>query len=583
MNSQTSYTILLEDLPVGSSTLIKCTDKDIAVFRTAVDEVYAIDNQCPHEGYPLLKGPVKNCVLTCPWHNFKFDLKNGDCIKGSESVGTHQTRLLDDRVEVVIASPSIEAQQAKFVESLWEGLREHRPGQVARDTVRLLKLQVEPEQLVLEAAKFDAIYAEWGTSHVLPVALDILHYFPRYPHLDAVYPMMQLMELACEQHHHHPPRKIAKPIAFKGDRRELRSKLHEAVEAEDAELAEALFRGALNSGWERAEVESFLFEVVAAYFLGYGHALIYQIKIFDLLDRIGWEHSIELLPAFLVRLIYWTREDLLPEWSWFRRSIKEVEDEFEVWFKAPRDTTNFDWDPNTFLDILLYGNRQAAFDAMTQALAGGVKFNELVDVLSQGAAQRMLNFDVAIDRANEIQNGWLAITHIATYVNALREGTRRFRQPELMRLFYYAVRFINQGKALDGPKDKFPADIVDYAAESDFVTAIQDAMLRKEHELAVAITQVYLIQFPDGKLLEEACLDLVFQDYLVRPIVIAHWIKMTVALFDEYRLSKSAGRANHVLALIRFGATPIRERWISRVSFEAIQFLDQGKVPKDLM
>jgi len=38
--------------------------------------VFAIANRCPHEGYPLSEatfGP--GCVLTCNWHNWKFDLR----------------------------------------------------------------------------------------------------------------------------------------------------------------------------------------------------------------------------------------------------------------------------------------------------------------------------------------------------------------------------------------------------------------------------------------------------------------------------------------------------------------------------
>jgi nitrite reductase/ring-hydroxylating ferredoxin subunit len=48
----------------------------IALF--AVDEqVFAVDNRCPHMGYPLSRGTVNDCILTCHWHHARFDLATG--------------------------------------------------------------------------------------------------------------------------------------------------------------------------------------------------------------------------------------------------------------------------------------------------------------------------------------------------------------------------------------------------------------------------------------------------------------------------------------------------------------------------
>ena len=60
--------------------------KQIALFK-AGGQVYAVDNRCPHEGYPLAQGHVDdNCVLTCNWHNWKFRLQDGKCILGGDHV-----------------------------------------------------------------------------------------------------------------------------------------------------------------------------------------------------------------------------------------------------------------------------------------------------------------------------------------------------------------------------------------------------------------------------------------------------------------------------------------------------------------
>ena len=40
-------------------------------------EVYALDNRCPHMGFPLSQGTLKDGILTCHWHHARFDLHNG--------------------------------------------------------------------------------------------------------------------------------------------------------------------------------------------------------------------------------------------------------------------------------------------------------------------------------------------------------------------------------------------------------------------------------------------------------------------------------------------------------------------------
>ena len=50
----------------------------IAVFPSATTEqVYAVDNRCPHMGFPLHKGSVADGILTCHWHHARFDLTSG--------------------------------------------------------------------------------------------------------------------------------------------------------------------------------------------------------------------------------------------------------------------------------------------------------------------------------------------------------------------------------------------------------------------------------------------------------------------------------------------------------------------------
>lgn len=67
----------LADIPLLGSRVVHSEDGDIAVFRTADDQVFAVHDKCPHKGGPLSQGIVHGTAVTCPLHNWKIDLASG--------------------------------------------------------------------------------------------------------------------------------------------------------------------------------------------------------------------------------------------------------------------------------------------------------------------------------------------------------------------------------------------------------------------------------------------------------------------------------------------------------------------------
>ncbi len=72
--------LALEDIPKLGSRVIDTTQIKIALFRTSDDQVFAIKNACPHKGGPLSEGIVHGTSVTCPLHNWKIQLANGEAI-----------------------------------------------------------------------------------------------------------------------------------------------------------------------------------------------------------------------------------------------------------------------------------------------------------------------------------------------------------------------------------------------------------------------------------------------------------------------------------------------------------------------
>jgi|SRR6185437_9121793 len=90
-------------LTPGQATAVEVQGRRIAVFN--VDGAfYALDDECPHAGGPLSEGQVKDCKVTCPWHEADFDLKTGAVLSppAFEGVKSYPVVVVGNDVKVEI-------------------------------------------------------------------------------------------------------------------------------------------------------------------------------------------------------------------------------------------------------------------------------------------------------------------------------------------------------------------------------------------------------------------------------------------------------------------------------------------------
>ncbi len=89
----------LEEVPVRGARVIKTRGACIALFRTAEDEVFALDDRCPHKGGPLSDGIMHGTSVTCPLHNWVISLQTGQ-VQGADegSVKTHAACVDNGRI-----------------------------------------------------------------------------------------------------------------------------------------------------------------------------------------------------------------------------------------------------------------------------------------------------------------------------------------------------------------------------------------------------------------------------------------------------------------------------------------------------
>ena len=129
----------LDRLQPSRPIAVKLRGKHVALFLHQ-GEVLACNNRCPHEGYPLVEGALDaDCVLTCNWHNWKFDLKTGATIYGGDNLRIYPVKVEDGAVWLDTRDPPAAERMERALEHLDQAMAEYDTARIARELARLGK------------------------------------------------------------------------------------------------------------------------------------------------------------------------------------------------------------------------------------------------------------------------------------------------------------------------------------------------------------------------------------------------------------------------------------------------------------
>jgi len=89
------------EIPESGGHCLEVEGHRIALFRDR-DRIYAIDDECTHQGAPLSEGSVEDGEVECPWHGSRFDLASGEVREdpADEPVTAYRVRVRGEDVEV---------------------------------------------------------------------------------------------------------------------------------------------------------------------------------------------------------------------------------------------------------------------------------------------------------------------------------------------------------------------------------------------------------------------------------------------------------------------------------------------------
>ena len=148
--------------------VVRLGGKQVLLIANA-GRIFAIANRCPHEGYPLSEGTLgEGCVLTCNWHNWKYDLATGRALVGFDPVRTFPVTFRGDEIALDLSDPPAEARKARALAGLETALDYEDRARMARETARL-ELAGYDARLALEhAIQRQNERLEGGMTHATP-------------------------------------------------------------------------------------------------------------------------------------------------------------------------------------------------------------------------------------------------------------------------------------------------------------------------------------------------------------------------------------------------------------------------------
>src|SRR5215469_312984 len=559
----------VDDIADGGGRSFAYLDKRIALFRTARG-VFACDNRCPHQGYALVRGDVKDGVLTCAWHNWKFELGSGTCRFGGENIRTYPVRITDGQVFIDVADPPAEIIRPDLFRSLAAAMDDLDIGRVARDTMRLHRIGTPLADVVAEGVRYAAPRAEYGWDHSLATLTDCLRMSQYFAESLRALPVIQGLSVAAEDQVRRPLRSRPEPVdpvAAYGSVADALRAYPALVNDERSAEAEALLRGLIAAGASPAQLRHTLLTAVTDHFLAYGHSMIFVQKAFELLDQIGWQEADAVLSPLVPEMVLGTRYDKLPYMRKFLRAWKAAGPDLEA---LARHGGGGGFDQPGYRRALTDGSPDEAAGALVKALEAGAPVTAVIDATGRAAAERLARFDIELDLDDTNEWGWLDVTHTLTYLNALRWAWSADPSPQVLRGLFHAAWFVqwtgqfderNPGPGRGRPRPHPTQD----AAE------VHRAIVNRDPDAAVALVDGYT---GPRAALERSLVRAAAEDHSTAPIMVAHVVKTAQAAVEESRaLGDGEQSAAPIAAAARFLASPKRERFVLQSTLDAITTL----------
>ena len=446
----------LDDLERDLCRSLRVNGHNLALFRIA-DDVYAVDNRCPHMGFPLDRGTVRDGILTCHWHHARFDLTSGGTFDlWADDARSFPVEIRDGEVWVDL-TPRTDG-QAHHQRRLRDGLEQNLSLVIAKSAIGLLNGDgaADPREPFRIGLEFGARYRQQGWGPGLTVLTCMLNLLP---HLDAadrsraLYHGLVNVAADCAGS---APRFDVRPLPkLEADFATIKRWFRRFVEVRDAVGAERCIVSAVRAGADDRQMAEMLFAAATDHrYIATGHPLDFTNKALEALDLAGWDQAESVLGSLAVGYAEAARMEESNAWRNPDDLIEILAQAFEQLPGALDEgrTHRETWDGHeALLEIVLGDDPAAIADALLEALRSGASEVELAGAVAYAASLRIARFHTS----NEFGD-WDTALHTFSFANAVHQGLRRTVSAELLRGVFDAAMSVFLDRFLNVPPTRLP-------------------------------------------------------------------------------------------------------------------------------
>ena len=446
----------LEDLKQEGAKVIK---GGIAVFYHE-QKVYAVDNRCPHMGFPLHMGSLCDGILTCHWHHARFDVCSGGTLDPwADDVPTYPVKLEAGEI-YVNPKPLTKGQTERHFQRLHEGMEQNLALVIAKSVVALVEAGVPDAQIARVGLEYGTTYRSGGWGSGLTILAAMVNILPKLEHYNRILALYHGLRRVAADCSGRPPRFLMQALPNSGvsiDR--LTSWYRQCIEVRDTQGAERVLLTAIRSGADkRAILDMMLTAATDHFYLDGGHTFDFHNKAFEMLEKAGDELAERVLASLVPLLGNPSRSEERHSWQHPINLVAPLHQAFEALPKLrERSTEQHDeLDEEQFIHQLLGDQPLAAIAAITQALQGGVAPVHIARLVTLAAAERINRFHTQNDFGD-----WIAVLHTFTHAHAVHESLLRGSNDLTIRAVYYAAvsiyldRFLNIPAASPPTAEKY--------------------------------------------------------------------------------------------------------------------------------
>jgi nitrite reductase/ring-hydroxylating ferredoxin subunit len=420
-NTEFAFVGSLEELKAKGRLVVHGRHRPILVIYDR-GRVFALDNRCPHMGFPLERGSFEDGILTCHWHHARFDLESGctfDLWADDVPVCPIEIRNGDVWVKPTFshANPA-----SHWRQRLTDGLA-HDLGLVVGKAVHgQLAADVPRADIVRQVALFGAQNRDgWGMGLTILTALaNLLLFLPEEEAYFALYHGARRVAADCDGE---APRRERAPLGSRHEPTALKGWLRRWTKVRQREAAERTLLTAIASGLSPAVLADVLLTAeTERVYADTGHSLDFINKAFECLDLIGWEHSTAVLPTVVGQMVAARGAEESTAWrqpidlvALCEETTAQLPDLFAV------NGARHGWSDHAALAQELLGDDPARMvDAIKVAIGLGAAPADLSRSLAYGAALRVARFGTANEHAD-----WETAHHVFSFANAVDQMINR--------------------------------------------------------------------------------------------------------------------------------------------------------------